>query len=156
MLQSCSHEMILRSLLKLSLFKLRVGVLDSRPVVQEIISEACWLCACKCAAGRQHSKSSFNHFEVTSQASWFCACQCTAKQFLNHFENIYQTSLLCACKWAAGRQQSDSSLNLRCSWISWQRQWCISFAAIQWSVEAPFERESRSICLNWECYLIIS
>jgi hypothetical protein len=114
--------------------------------LKEIISQACWLCACKCAAGRQHSKSSFNHFEVTSQASWFCACQCTTKQFLNHFEIIYKTSLLCACKWAGGRQQSDSSLNLRCSLTSWQRQWCISFAAIQWSVEAPL-RENQGACV---------
>lgn len=36
MLQSCSHEMILRSLLKLSLFKLLVVVLDSRPIVHEM------------------------------------------------------------------------------------------------------------------------
>ncbi len=114
--------------------------------LKDLISQACWLCACKCAAGRQHSKSSFNHFEVTSQASWFCACQCTTKQFLNHFVILYQTSLLCACKWAAGRQQSNSSLNLRCSLTSWQRQWCICFAGIQWSIEAHL-RENRGACV---------
>jgi hypothetical protein len=86
--------------------------------LKEIISQACWLwCACKCVAGRQHIKSSLNHFEVTSQASWFCACQCTTK----HNSKITLRSLTKLLYYVlVNEQQADNKAILH--WI-WGAPW---------------------------------